>query len=162
MKTSSLVSILSLSFSLAAVQPVWADDGAESGGADGKRHHRSMRGEMHVRKFVLDYMVEAGDIDQAEIDEIKAQNKVDRAELKALKAAGDDEGFEIRKAELKAQRGERRAEMKAYVEAHEDLKGQWEAKRSEMKAKRQARREHHGERHGERQESGEEGDVEES
>ncbi len=156
MKTSLLISVLSLSFTLAAAQPAWSGEGAEGREADGQRHHKGMRGEMHARKLVLDYMIEAGDIDQAEIDEIKAQRKVDRAELKALKEAGDDEGFKIRKAELKAQHRERKAEMRAYVDSHEDLKEQLAVKRSEMKAKRRAHRERHGSPREETQESTEE------
>jgi len=134
MKQSLIVGLCGVYLAMLLAPTVMADD-CERGGKQ-RGHH----GKMQQRQLVLQYMVEAGDITQAEIDERVEARKVLREELKALREAGDDQGFEEKKAAMKASMREMRAETKAYVESHEDLKSLLEEQR---KAKRSKYRGHH-------------------
>ena len=135
MKQSLIVGLCGVYLAMLLAPTVMADD-CERGGQQ-RGHH----GKMQQRQLVLDYMVEAGDITQAEIDERVAARKVLREELKALREAGDDAGFDEKKASMKASMRELRAETKAYIENHEDLKSLLEEQRKAMRSKNRG---HHG------------------
>lgn len=100
----------------------------------------------HKMKFVAkqvinEYMLENGDVTQEELDAYKAEKQAGREELKALKEAGDTDGFEAKLAELKAVRAERKTQMKEYVENNEELKTAIQERKAEMKEERKRRRE---------------------
>jgi len=135
MKQSLIVGLCSVYLAMLLTPTVMAGDCEHDGPQRG--HH----GKMQQRQLVLDYMVEAGDITQAEIDERVAARKVLHEELKALHEAGDDAGFDEKKASMKALMRELRAETKAYVENHEDLKSLLEEQRKTMRSKSRG---HHG------------------
>ncbi|KMT65981.1 hypothetical protein [Catenovulum maritimum] len=75
-----------------------------------------------LRDTILDYMLEKGDITQAEIDAQKVEREAERTELKALRDAGDPEALKAKREELRAKKREDREAMKSYVDENEDLK----------------------------------------
>ena len=92
-------------------------------------------------QIVVKYMLENGDITQDEIDLKKAEKTANREALKALKDAGDTDGYEAKLAELKTAREERKATFKEYIENNEELKTAIEERKAEMKEERKRRRE---------------------
>jgi len=136
MKQSIFMGIAGLTLGLAL--------SAASSFADRERSERSAcHGGEGIRQVVADYMIAAGDLDQAEADEMKAQRKAYREELKALKESGDDAALAARKSELKALHNAKRSEFKAYVMEHEDLKEQVKTLRSECKGAERMHRKWH-------------------
>ena len=119
-----------------------------------KRGHKIKH---NLGEIVRDFMLEQGDITQEEIDANKAEREAVREELKALKEAGDTEGLEARKAELKEQRQARREEVKAYIDGNDELKAELEEQKQAFREKAQERRENRKERRKERQEEVTEG-----
>jgi predicted nuclease with TOPRIM domain len=119
-----------------------------------KRGHKM---KLRVGAVVRDYMLEQGDITQGEIDAQKLEREATRAELKALKEAGDTEGLAARKEELKAQRDERRAAMREYVDNNEELKAEIDEKKQEYRDKIKERRAERKERRKEQQDDTTEG-----
>lgn len=73
------------------------------------------------RRLINEYMLNNGDITQAQLDARKAKRKAAKAELKALKASGDMEALKLRKEKLRAERKALKQEMKAYIKSHDDL-----------------------------------------
>lgn len=128
MKQSLIVGLCGIFFAGLLALPVAAGDGERGG------HHRGHHGKMQQVKFVMDYMIEAGDITQAEIDERMAARKALREELKALHDSGDEEAFKEGKLAMKASMKAQRAEIKAYIESHEDLQAQLKEQRKAMKS----------------------------
>lgn len=106
-----------------------------------KRGHK-----MHFpsHDIIHKYMLENGDITQDEIDAMKAAKKSHREELKALKEAGDTDGFKAKLATLKAERDERKTALKEYINNNEELKAAIEERKEEMKEGHKRR---HGKKH---------------
>lgn len=94
-----------------------------------------------AHEVVVQYMLEKGDITQAEVDAMKAEKKANREALKALKDAGDKEGFKAKLAEIKEQGKARREQLKEYIENHEDLKAAIKERKAQMKEEHKRRRE---------------------
>jgi len=115
-----------------------------------KEYKRGHKMKAHLGSIINEYMLENGDITQLELDEQKAEREAIRAELKALKEAGDTDGLAARKEELRAQREEHRAAMKEYVENNEELKASIDERKQEFKERRAERREKRKERREER------------
>ncbi len=111
---------------------------------DNARNFRhANRGRM--RNMVYEYMLENGDITQEELDARAAIRETHRAELKALREAGDADALAARVAELRQERAAHREAMREYVNAHEDLSAALEERRREMgEGRRRGRDENRG------------------
>ena len=107
---------------------------------DVKRGHRM---DFPGKDIVIKHMLENGYITQDEIDLNKAAKQADREALKALKDSGDKDGFEAKRAELKAKSEAQKVKVKEYIENNEDLKTELKALKSGMKRKH---KHHKGER----------------
>ena len=105
-----------------------------------------------VHEIIQTYRLENGDVTEEEIAIRKADREANREEMKVLKESGDTDGFEAKKAELKAQHEERRAAMKEYIENNEDLKTALQTQKQEIKAAHRERKEAQRERKEERKE----------
>ena len=108
-----------------------------------KRGHK-MRFPAH--DIVQEYMLEKGDITQEEIDARKAEKQLHREELKALKEAGDTEGYKAKIAEFKEQHKGRKAALKEYIDANDDLKAAIEERKQQLKEERKRRQQEKRER----------------
>ncbi|MBN1377745.1 MAG: hypothetical protein JXA04_00765 [Gammaproteobacteria bacterium] len=89
-----------------------------------------------IRNVVYQYMLENGDITQAELDARLALRETHREELRALREAGDKEGLAARIAELKQERAAHREQMREYINAHEDLATALQEQRREFQERR--------------------------
>lgn len=99
-----------------------------------KGHHGHKLGSP-VHKTIMEYMLANGDISQDEIDQKKAQRKLERDELNTLKESGDKEGYRAKKREFKERYKAKKSELSAYVDQHDDLKAQLKEMRKKMKKK---------------------------
>ncbi len=147
MKPSLFVTFLAAALSASLSFSTLACDREGGEGHKGKRHFMAQT-KKEFRHAVSEYMIQAGDITQAELDDMQAQRKADKEELKALKASGDEAAYSERKLALKEAHKAKRAEIKAYIEANEDLKAQLTAMKEERRSKNKARREERREARG--------------
>lgn len=137
LKASLLTAIVATTFNVNAETVDLDDVTIEVATEEVKRGHRLG---FPGRTAILDYMLENGDITQEQIDARKAEREANKAEIQALKEAGDEEALAAKKAELRAERQERKAEMKSYIEANADLKETLQELKQERKEKRKERR----------------------
>ncbi|WP_096086965.1 hypothetical protein [Agaribacterium haliotis] len=103
--------------------------------------HKRHRAHKEMRDLVANYMLENGDITQAELDQRAEQRKATREEIRALKESGDKEALQARLDELKAQRHERREQMKDYLAENEELAAAIKEQRETIKERRKEHRE---------------------
>ena len=96
------------------------------------KHHKK-RAEVH--RIVSEYMLQQGDISQAELDARDEQRKAVHKELRALRASGDEAALKARLGELREQRKAHRAKMKAYISEHDDLAALLKERRQAFKEK---------------------------
>jgi len=103
-------------------------------GPEGEHHknpkkHRNMR---RVHEVINAYKLERGEISQAEIDAQSQEHQARRAELKALKEAGNDDALAAKRTAMKAQLKAKYQATRHYVEAHPELKEKLQALRAEL------------------------------
>jgi len=142
MKSSLIVTFLAAALTASLSFSVLACEGERGEGHKGKRHHKGER-QMQFRQAVVDHMIQAGDISQAEVDEMKRQRKADRETLKTLRESGDEAAYKAHKQAMKEAHKAKRAEVKAYIESNDALKETLAAMKEEHRANRKAR---HGEK----------------
>lgn len=94
-----------------------------------------------MREVIQEYMLEQGDITQEDIDARQAERTANREALQALKEAGDTEGYDALKTELKALRQEHRAEMSEYIDSNEELQTVISEQKAAMQEEKESRRE---------------------
>ncbi|AWB68434.1 hypothetical protein C2869_19370 [Saccharobesus litoralis] len=146
LKIGVLSAFLAASLNVQANENIDLDDVTMEVADKKMRHARSLGSP--IREAVTEFMLEKGDITQEELEARKTEREADRAALKALKEAGDEDALAIKKEELKAKRDAQREQMKAYKEANADElqtvieQAKQEAKqaREEAKEEREQRR----------------------
>jgi len=117
------------------------DRNVEEGRLAHFRQHSPMR---EAKKIIDDYIqaqIDAGELDPAVIEQGKAQRLALVEEIKALKAAGDQEALAAKVAELRALRHVQRDAMREYIASNDELRDQLAEHRDEVKEKRAEHRE---------------------
>lgn len=113
----------------------------------GKHHAKDA-----TRRLVTEYMLENGDITEAEIEAMKEERKAVREELRALREAGDKEALKARISELREARRAEREELKEYIAGNTELAEAIRERRQEIRERKKERREEIRERREERRE----------
>lgn len=139
--SSAMIGLMALGFSLGmSVAPMTTAEPHQSESESGKQHsydskphHQKKHDKMRrVQAVINAYKLERGDISQAEIDAQMLTHQNQRAELKALKEAGDKKALKAKRKTMKTEFKAQHQETRRYVEAHPELKDKLHALRAEQ------------------------------
>ncbi len=139
----TLIPALSMNLALLLFASVsWAEESPErdSGSSQEQRQGTGTgsgaQGRYQARQMIENYMLNQGDLSQADIDQRQQEREATREKFKALKQAGDKEGLSALRSEMKAKKQLRREEIKQYLEQHPELQQQLQQQRQQVKQKR--------------------------
>ena len=135
----TLIPALSMNLALLLFASVsWAEESPDRnpGYNQEQRQGTGAQGRHQARQLIENYMLNQGDLSQADIDQRQQEREATREKFKALKQAGDKEGLSALRSEMKAKKQLRREEIKQYLEQHPELQQQLQQQRQQVKQKR--------------------------